>query len=97
MIDKNWPFEDVKNVMAMTTKNVMKKNKLIVYVSHDEEDGMWQFHDGSDVEMDDAMLVSLEEVVSQDSTLMELHDLPIGWIAWRDTKDSVWNRQPENS
>jgi hypothetical protein len=96
MMDKKWRFEDTKNVMVMTTKNVIKKNKAIVYVSHDEEDGMWQFHDGSEVEMDDAMLVSLEEVVALDNTLMELHDLPIGWIAWRETKDSVWNRQPEN-
>lgn len=38
---------------------------MIVYVSHNE-DGMWQFHDGSDVEADDAMLVSLEEVVSME-------------------------------
>jgi hypothetical protein len=58
---------------------------------------MWQFHDGSKVEMDDAMLVSLEEVVALDSKLMELHDLPIGWIARRETKDSVWKRQPENT
>lgn len=96
MIDKKWPFEDAKNVMVMTTKNVIKNNTTIVYVSHDEEDGMWQFHDGSDVDMEDAMLVSLEEIVTLDSALMELYDLPVGWIAWRDSKDSVWNRQPEN-
>lgn len=96
MIDKNRPFEDVKNVMVMTTKNIMKKNKRIIYVSHDNEDGMWQIQDGSDVEMDDAMLASLEEVIALDSTLMELNNLPIGWIAWRNTKDSVWKRQPEN-
>jgi len=96
VIDKNRPFEDVKNVMVMTTKNIMKKNKRIIYVSHDNEDGMWQIQDGSDVEMDDAMLASLEEVIALDSTLMELNNLPIGWIAWRNTKDSVWKRQPEN-
>jgi hypothetical protein len=79
----------------MTTKNVIKKNQTIVYISHDEEDGMWQFHDGSEFELDDAMLVSLEEVVALDSTLMKIYDLPIGWIAWRDTKDSVWHRQAE--
>lgn len=95
MIDKNWPFEDAKSVMVMTTKNVVEKNQTIVYISHDEEDGMWQFHDGSEVEMDDAMLVSLEEIMALDSSLMELHDLPIGWIAWRDSKDSVWHRQAE--
>ncbi|WP_199884110.1 hypothetical protein [Anaerosinus massiliensis] len=97
MIDEKWLFEDGKNVMVMTTKNIIKNHTAIVYVSHDEEDGMWQFHDGLDVDMNDAMLVSLEEIITLDSELMKLYDLPIGWIAWRDNKDSVWNRQPENS
>jgi hypothetical protein len=94
--NKEWPFKDAKNVMVMTTKKVMKENRTIVYVSHDADDGMWQFHDGAEVETDDAMLVSLEEVMTLDNALMKLHDLPLGWIAWRDDQDSEWNRQPEN-
>lgn len=87
---------DVKNVMVMTTKSIVKNKLPIVYVSHDEEDGMWQFHDGSDVESEDALLVSLEEIVAIDNTIKDLYDLPLGWIAWRHTKDHAWKRQPEN-
>jgi hypothetical protein len=75
----------------------MNQRKPIVYVSHDSEDGMWQFHDGSDVEMDDAMVVSLKSMVDLDSTIAELHDLPLGWIAWRNAKDGAWQRQPDKS
>ena len=96
MVIKDWPFEDGKNVMVLTMKKIMKENSSIVYVSHDEEDGMWQFHDGSDVGIDDAMVVSLEEVVSRDNTIKELYNLPLGWIAWRDAKNSEWKRNPKN-
>lgn len=93
MEDPKWLFEDEKNVVTITTKNIMEKVNAILYVSHDEEDGMWQFHDGYDVSKEDGWIVSLEEIVDIDNTVMELHDLPLGWIAWRDNKDSAWNRR----
>jgi hypothetical protein len=96
MVIEDWSFEDGKNVMVLTTKKIMKENSSIVYVSHDEEDGMWQFHEGSDIGIDDAMVVSLEEVVSRDNTIKELYNLPLGWIAWRDAKNSEWKRIPNN-
>jgi len=96
VVVKDWPFRDPKNVMVLTSKNIIEGISSIVYVSHDEDDGMWQFHDGSDVEADDAILVSLEEVVSIDNTIKELYDLPLGWIAWRNEKNNEWKRQAEN-
>ena len=35
-----WPFEDAPNTAIITTKDIINKQKSILLVSHDEEDGM---------------------------------------------------------
>ena len=55
----NYNFVDEKNTMVITTKNIVNKKKSILLVSHDEDDGMWEFLDGDDVKEEDAMIVSL--------------------------------------
>lgn len=64
-------------------------------MSHDEDDGAWQFHsiDGAPMESD-ARLVLLKNIVERDLTVAELADLPCGWIAWRDTEEAAWQRLP---
>jgi hypothetical protein len=42
--------------------------------------------------MDDAMIVGLKEIVVHDSTVLEIADLPPGWIATRDRIGSPWTR-----
>ena len=42
--------------------------------------------------MDDAMIVGLKEIVAHDSTVLEIADLPPGWIATRDRIGSPWTR-----
>jgi len=92
----NWTFTDEPNVMVMTTKNIINNNSPIISIWHDAGDGMWQFLDGTDVNEKDAMMVSLEEIVNLDNSVIEVSNLPLGWVAWREKKDSVWKRQSEN-
>lgn len=89
---KYWPFTDPKNVATITTKDVIDRTKQIKYVSHDEEDGMWQFHSGELVKEEDGRIVSLQEISIIDSTIMEIADLPLGWIAIRDNIKDNWKR-----
>jgi hypothetical protein len=42
--------------------------------------------------MADAMIVSHAEVVSRDRSLLELADLPLGWVATRENAHSPWRR-----
>ena len=42
MLD-NFPFEENPNVAVLTCFCVLHEGKPILYVSHDLEDGMWQF------------------------------------------------------
>ncbi|WP_051570275.1 hypothetical protein [Paenibacillus ehimensis] len=93
ILSNNWVFNDLPNTMVLTTKDVLIMKKPILFVSHDEDDSMWQFHCGEDVDMDNATLVSLKEIVDYDTSVTILNDLPLGWIAWRETESSPWTRQ----
>jgi hypothetical protein len=56
----------------------MRRELPILYVTHDEEDGMWQFLDGGDASEEDARILSLKEIVAIDPSLAQLADLPLG-------------------
>ena len=87
-----WPFADPKNVAVFTTTQVFQLRQPILRVSHDAEDGAWQFHTGAQVSSGDFMIVALEEVVEHDPTICELADLPCGWFAERDSIGRPWMR-----
>ena len=88
----NWLFKESKNTMVFTTKKIVRENDPILYVYHDEEDGAWQFHHGESVEVIDAEILALHEIVERDSTVNELSNLPMGWMAWRESKILPWTR-----
>jgi len=89
-----WPFEDSPNVATITTRPVMDGTSWIALVSHDEDDDGWQFIGPEGAAMDQAMLVGLSEVLERDPSIAELADLPLGWRAWRETPDALWQRGP---
>jgi len=83
-------FKDASNTMVITTKKIIRKEKPILVIFHDEEDGMWQFLDGNDADESCASIVSLEEVLLIDPTINLASDLPLGWVAWRENEKSKW-------
>ena len=87
-----WLFEDPPNVATITTKGILEKQDPILFVTHDADDGMWQFLPGFEVDEDDSKVVSLASVIKIDPSLHELHDLPLGWTAERDSLDDPWRR-----
>jgi hypothetical protein len=88
-----WPFTDPLNVATVTVRQIMDRQRPILLVCHDEEDGRWQFLTGDEVRMEDALLVTLHSVVELDSSLFELADLPAGWTARREHPRARWIRQ----
>jgi hypothetical protein len=85
-------FSDPSNVAVIASRRVVFAGDWISYVSHDAEDGAWQFH-GSEPEAtqeSDAVVVSLQSILEFDSTILELADLPIGWHASRTAKAAPW-------
>ena len=85
---ENIEFSDLPNVAVITSKQIINHLNWIGYVSHDEEDGGWQFLelDRSGKSEDDAMIVALNEIIEFDPSIKEVADLPLGWYATRDTK-----------
>lgn len=88
--NKKWKFSDVENTAVFTTRQVLNENLPILYVSHYEDDGVWQFHHGDNVDIEDAMIVSLSKMVDLDDTLNQLFGLPLGWIATRNVINDFW-------
>lgn len=80
------------NTMVITTKSILEKRKNILFISHDEDDGVWQFLDGVDVKEEDAVIVSIFEIAEIDPTINLISDLPMGWIAYRNDIESDWVR-----
>ena len=87
----NWLFDAPPNVAVITTCHVLDGTPIL-FVSHDEEDGAWQFHDGQTVRESDARVISLKRIIEIDSSVRELADLPLGWIAFRKNKKVPWQR-----
>lgn len=93
MFNKKWPFNDKKDVITITTKGIVEESKPILYVTHDDDDGMWQFHDGKELKEEDARVVSLKEVYALDSSISNLANMPCGWHAWRNSKEEEWKME----
>lgn len=93
----DWPFRDPPNVATFTVRQIISGNEPILLVTHDAEDGSWQFLTNSPLDMSDALLVGLVEMVEHDATLLELADLPEGWQASRENKDESWHRAVSSS
>ncbi|QDV35487.1 hypothetical protein [Tautonia plasticadhaerens] len=87
-----WPFPDPPGTEAITLDRILSGDSPLRLVSHDEEDGAWQFLDGEHVFEEDAVVVALGEILQFDPGLAELADLPVGWSAWRATPGAAWRR-----
>lgn len=72
-------FKDPGNTASLICKHVLREQLPILFVSHDLDDGAWQFlcsvreHDENNVS-----LLALYRVVELDPTVDEVSDLPIG-------------------
>ncbi len=87
-----WPFSSPPNEVVFTSKKITSGDEWVYYVSHDSDDGAWQFHPYEFTLMEDASIVGLGTICKLDPSLLELYDLPEGWYAWRKSPDSGWIR-----
>jgi len=88
----DWPFPDDPHTTSYLTKSVNEGEEPVTYVSHDAEDGAWQFLGDKMSEGGGPVVVCLHHPIDKDPTLRELHDLPLGWYAVRDHVGASWQR-----
>src|SRR5688572_16898990 len=94
MANDDWPFDQPRNRAVFSLRTIVFDGAPILFVSHDIEDHGWQFLDGRPLDMANAALVGLEEMVRHDPTVLELADMPPGWQATRESPSSPWQRAP---
>lgn len=88
-IINDFPFDDQQNTACIVCCHILE-GQSILYVSHDEDDGMWQFLCGNNHDMEDARIVSLFEAYNIDNSIGLLKDMPQGYYAIRKNIKSDW-------
>jgi len=89
-----WPFDDPPNTAAITTADVLEGRAPVALVTHDEDDGAFQFlpPGGAPSDWREGRVVGLRTMLAMDPTLAEVADLPMGWWAWREGPGKPWTR-----
>ncbi len=91
--DAPYGFPGPANQVSYTCAHVLDKGRPILRVSHDDDDGAWQFLCGSlHEDAAEGRIVCLACMVERDPTLQALADLPLGWGADRERADATWQR-----
>ncbi|MBI2687369.1 MAG: DUF4262 domain-containing protein [Acidobacteria bacterium] len=89
----NWMLPDPPHTLVFLSKPVQSDAEPITYVSHDIEDGAWQFLGTSMSGGDKPVISCFHHLIDKDSSLKELADLPLGWYAERAERDAPWVRR----
>lgn len=93
----NWKFPDHPHTGVYLSETVHKGTEPVTYVSHDTEDGAWQFLGDRMSDGGGPVISCFHHPIDNDPTLAELADLPLGWYAEREKPGEPWIRMPHDS
>ena len=86
-----YKFKEAENTACFVCDHVLSKQRAILYVAHDKEDGSWQFLCGQDDHTDaNAKIISLKQATEIDSTINDLYEMPLGVGAERKNTKDKW-------
>ena len=85
-----FPFSDAPDTAVFICSHILDSGEDILFVSHDADDGAWQFLCDKEHNESDARIVSLKYVLDLDPTVGNLKDLPLGYCAERESKNDKW-------
>jgi hypothetical protein len=80
------------NLIALSSTRVVSLGRPILAVAHDHH-GEWQVLHGDLMADDKIAQICMACAVKRDPSLMELSDLPRGWIATRKSRQKRWKRE----
>lgn len=92
-------FRDPPFTAVFTTQYVIEEKKTITYVTHEDDDGAWQFHSTDEIEnpMNDSKVIALLEIAILDPSIFELSDMPMGFYATRKNRNEKWQVEKQNN
>lgn len=88
----DWKFPDKPHTKVFISKAIQEGTEWITFVTHDLSDGAWQILGETGIEDGGPELACLHHMVEKDPTLIELFDLPKGWLAEREVPGKPWER-----
>ena len=83
-------FKEDLNTAIFTTRSILYKHEAIQFVFHHEEDGAWEFIGKGTYDEHDYIVISLEEIIKLDKSVLNIADLPLGFEAFRSNLKSEW-------
>jgi hypothetical protein len=90
-------FGEASNLRVYVTRAAMENGATVDFVEHDSEGDWWFMHplpEGQDrFTADDVAKSCLACLLRVDTGLVEIADLPRGWLAHRED-DGTWTREP---
>lgn len=88
----DWKFRDPPHTRVFLSETVHQGTEPVTYVSHDEDDGAWQFLGDSMSDGGGPVVSCFHHPIDSDPSLSELADLPLGWAAERAKPGEPWTR-----
>ena len=89
----DWKFLDPPHTRVYLSKTVHEGTEPVTYVSHDADDGAWQFLGDSMSDGGGPVISCFHHPIDDDRSLSELADLPLGWYAERSRPGEPWIRK----
>lgn len=93
----DWKFADGPHTRVFLSETVHQGTEPVTYVSHEEEDGAWQFLGDSMSDDGGPVISCFHHPVDNDPGLSELADLPQGWRAKRAKPGDPWMRSKQGA
>jgi hypothetical protein len=96
----NWKFPDSPHARVFLSETVNGGTEPVTFVSHDAEDGSWQFLGDKMSDGGGPVISCFHHPIDRDPNLAELADLPPGWYAERGKVGEPWIRRkrvPDNT
>lgn len=89
-MSKTWLFDQEPQCEAKTDLYVAEKSFPILKVVHHKADGRWSFLSNTTKKAEDIRVISMEDVINLDETLLTLSCLSPGCTASREKIGGRW-------
>lgn len=92
---EDWPFDQARNVAAVSDASVVEDQATVLLVVHYSEDDSWGFFSGEPFTPERGKVIGMGTALRLDPTLRTIADLPPGWTATRKHIGDSWDRQAD--
>ena len=87
----DYQFSEPESTSCVACSHVLDELAPVLYVAHNENDGMWQFLCGAENhESHQKTIVSLGAVAALHPSVNDLNDMPLAMAATRTSIDARW-------